>query len=427
MTGFADHKPALSAQQALVEACRCLFCSDAPCMKACPTGIDVAQFIRKIATGNLHGSARTIFDANILGMSCARVCPVEVLCEGACVLHKLGHRPIDIGRLQRHATDAAFEAGERFFTPGPDSGRRVALVGGGPASLAAAHELRRWGHRVTLFERRPSLGGLNATGVAPHKLRAERAREEAAWVLDIGGIEVKTGVTVGREMTYEALEGGFDAVFLGLGLGGDVALGVPGESLPGVTGALEWIEQLKLGRVDVTGVQRCLVVGGGNTAIDAAREARALGIAEVTLMYRGPSGSMGGYAHEWAAASARGVLGHWQAVPLAFEGDGRVQGVRWARTDARKQPVVGIQHTQAVDLVLVAVGRRGLLGSLPLLPGLRLEAGRLLTDADGYTGRPKWYAGGDCRNGGREVVDAVADGKRAARAIHAFLDGAQHG
>ncbi len=423
---FEDFKGQYTRDQATVEANRCLFCSDAPCVKVCPTHIEIPQFIRKIATDNVKGSARTIFEANILGMSCARVCPVEVLCVGACVYNAMGVPPVQIGKLQRYSTDVAYDAKWRFFEAGPDSGKRVALVGAGPASLACAHELRRHGHAVTIFEKRSAIGGLNATGVAPYKMKADRAAEEAAWVLGIGGVEVKTGVAVGTDVSFEQLEQQHDAVFFGAGLGSDTKLGVPGEDLPGVSGAVEWIEQMKLSRVPTDGVKHCLVVGGGNTAVDVVREACGLGIPRVTMLYRGTQAKMSGYAHEWKAALPEGGRADWQAVVTRFEGDGRVERVHCARLDAKKQPIAGSDFVVEADLVLVAIGQSKLGALLSGLEGIALESGCVVTDEHGCTGRKGWFAGGDCRNGGKEVVNAAAEGKAAALAIHAYLSGGSH-
>lgn len=422
-SAFEDFKPEYSPDQARIEANRCLFCSDAPCVQACPTKIDVPQFIRKIATGNVKASARTIFDANILGMSCARVCPVEVLCVGDCVYNQMGVPPIQIGKLQRYATDRAFEQGWRFFEAGPDSGKKVALVGAGPASLAAAHELRRFGHACTIFEKRALAGGLNTTGVAPYKMRADKSIEEVDWVLGIGGIELRTGTEVGSSPTFAELERDHDAVFFGAGLGPDTALGVPGESLPGVHGAVEYVERLKLGTVPLQGVRRAVVVGGGNTAIDCVRELLGLGVADVVLLYRGQQDKMSGYAHEWSAAREESARAMFQVTPVAFEGDGRVQSVRAVRTDASKRPIPGSELVLPADLVLVAIGQSKLGQLLSELDGVRLERGRVLVDEHGRMGRKGWFAGGDCANGGKEVVNAAAEGKRAARAIHRYLMG----
>jgi glutamate synthase (NADPH/NADH) small chain len=420
---FADFKAEYTPDQAVVEANRCLFCSDAPCTKICPTHIDVPQFIRKIATGNIKGSARTIFDANILGMSCARVCPVEVLCVGSCVFNDMGVPPIQIGKLQRYATDRAFVEDWRFFEAGPDTGKSVGLIGAGPASLAAAHELRRFGHACTIYEKRPVSGGLNTTGVAPYKMRADRSVEEVRWILDIGGIEVKTGVEVGGALSFEAIEKQHDAVFVGVGLGADTRLGVPGEDLGGVFGAVDFIEKMKLDRVSLESVNHVLVIGGGNTAIDCVREALGLGAPVVSLVYRGTEDHMSGYEHEWSAAREEGARAVFQTLPVAFEGEGRVQRMQAIHVDAQKKAVAGSEFTIEADLVLVAIGQSKLGALLGKLDGIRVEGGRVVVDEHGATGRAGWYAGGDAANGGKEVVNAAAEGKAAARGIHRYLSG----
>ena len=422
-TVFEDFKPPFTQAQALAEANRCLFCADAPCVTACPTGIEVPQFIRKIATGNLRGSAKTIFEANILGMSCARVCPVEVLCVGACVHDRQGVPPIQIGKLQRFATDHAFEQGWRFFEAGADTGKSVALVGAGPASLACAHELRRHGHRCTIYEKRDVVGGLNTTGVAPYKMKAERSDEEARWVLGIGGIEVRTGVAIGDALGWADLQREHDAIFIGVGLGPDSVLGVPGEDLPGVHGAVSAIERIKLGHFDVAMVRRAVVVGGGNTAIDAVRELIGLGVPEVTMLYRGAEEQMSGYAHEWAAAKVEGARAQWRVQPLAFAGAERVERVRCARLGADKRPIAGEELEVAADLVLVAIGQGKLAALVAGLEGVRTDRGRIVVDAEQATGLAGVFAGGDCANGGKEVVNAAAEGKAAARTMHRYLMG----
>jgi dihydropyrimidine dehydrogenase (NAD+) subunit PreT len=421
-TSFGDFKPAYGTDQALAEANRCLFCHDAPCQHACPTNIDIAQFIRKIATDNVKGSARTIFDSNILGLSCARVCPVEVLCVGACVHNEHGQPPIQIGKLQRYATDIAVDAGWRFFTAGVPTGRHVGLVGGGPASLACAHELRRFGHACTIYEKRAFLGGLNTTGVAPYKMRLDAAAREVDWVLGIGGIEVRTGVTLDA-VSIAQMASRHDALFLGLGLGADSRLGIPGEDLPGVEGAVAFIDAMKTGRVDVSGVTRAAVVGGGNTAVDAVRELKGLGIPRVRLVYRGEESAMSGYVHEWDAAKVEGIEAVWRAQPVAFEGSTRVERIRCGRTGPDKRVIPGEELTFDVDLVLVATGQAKLGALVEGLPAVRVERGRIVVDDEGYTGHPGVWAGGDCANGGKEVVNAAAEGKAAARSIHRLLMG----
>lgn len=416
---FADAKPAYTPAQAVIEAERCHQCHDAPCVSACPTAIDIPGFIRRIATGNARGAAGTIFASNVLGMSCARVCPVEVLCLGHCVYHEQGLPPIPIGRLQRYATDAAFAAGWTFFQRAPETGRTVALIGAGPASLACAHRLSVLGHRCVVLEKRPLPGGLNTTGVAPHKMRADRALAEVDWVLSVGGIELRTGVEV---TDPEALEREYDAVFVGVGLGEDARLGVPGEDLPGIFGAVDFIERLKLGTVSLAGVGSAAVIGGGNTAVDAARELRTLGVPRVRLVYRGDESAMSGYAHEWDGAKKEGAEAVWNAVPVAFEGDGAVRRIRCAVTRDRR-PVPGEEFVVEADRVLLAIGQAKLGEVFGRLPGIALDRGRVVVDADGFTGRRGWYAGGDCANGGKEVVNAAAEGRRAADAIHRHLQG----
>ena len=420
---FDDFKPAYAPRQATVEANRCLYCEGAPCITACPTAINIPEFIRKIATGNVKGSARTIFDANIFGMSCARVCPVEVLCVGDCVYNEMGVPPIEIGKLQRYATDVAFDEGWRFFEAGPDTGKRVALIGGGPASVAAAHELRRLGHGATIFEKRDVLGGLNTTGVAPYKLRADRSVEEIDWVLAIGGIEIKLGVEIGKDVTFAQLEADYDAVFIALGLGPDNWLQAQGENLDGVEGAIDFIERMKLGTVDVDDVETAVVIGGGNTAIDMVRELIGLGIRIVYMLYRGVEDKMSGYMHEWHAARTEAARAVWNAQPVGFEGEGRVSGVRYVHLDADKKPIAGSEETLDCQLAVLAIGQSKLGELFGDLDGITLDRGRLVVDEDGYTGRPGVYAAGDCANGGMEVVNAVGEAKRAVAAIDRLLRG----
>lgn len=421
-TVFDDFKPAYTEAQAKVEANRCLYCHDAPCVQACPTSINIPEFIRKIATDNVRGSAKTIFDQNILGMSCARVCPVEVLCVGDCVYNDMGVPPIQIGKLQRFSTDRAFDEKWTYYEAGPDTDKSVALVGGGPASLAAAHELRRLGHACTIYEKRSVLGGLNTTGVAPYKMKADRSMEEVQWLLSIGGIEVKTGVSIPDDIDFTTLEKDHDAVFLGLGLGPDTLLDLAGKELAQVQGAVEFIEGMKLEQLDLKDVKRALIIGGGNTAIDAVREAIGLGIPEVTMVYRGREQKMSGYLHEWDAAKQEGARAAWQTQPVGFEQEGgRITGVKCQKMDDDKKLIDGTEHVLAADLVLLAIGQSKLAHLVDGLDGIETKWGRVVVDDTGATGRAGYYAGGDCINGGKEVVNAAADGKRAALAMHDYL------
>ena len=420
---FGDYKGAYTPNQAMVEANRCLYCADAPCTQVCPTHIDIPEFIRKIATDNIRGSAKTIFESNILGMSCARVCPVEVLCVGDCVFNEMGVPPIQIGKLQRYATDIAYEEGWEFFEAGADTGKRVALVGGGPASLACAHELRRFGHHPTIFERHDYLGGLNTDGVAPYKLKADVSAQEAAWILSIGGVDVRTGVEIGKDVAWSDLDDDFDAVFLGVGLGPDKELGTPGEELAGVERSVDWIARMKIGTIDVSGVKQAAVIGGGNTAMDCVRELLGLGVPEVWLIYRGTDENRSGYDHEWNWAKYEGAKAHWQAVPVAYEGDGKVERIRCGRLDDNKKPT-GEEFTVDADFVLLAVGQAKLGDEIAAaVDGVESEWGRLVVDESGALGRPGWFAGGDAANGAKEVVNAAAEGKLAAQSIHKYLGG----
>ncbi len=414
---LADGKPLYTPAEAVVEANRCLYCHDAPCVAACPTGIDVPTFIRRIAHENVTGAARTILSANVLGYSCSRVCPVEVLCAGACV-YNAWHRdpPIAIGRLQRYATEAAVLQGRAasLLDRAPANGRRVACVGAGPASLACAAYLAVEGFAVTIYEKRPLAGGLNTSGVAPYKMPADDALAEVEFVRSLG-VEIRTGIEVTTGPTAEALVREFDAVFLGPGLGVDAKLGVPGEDGHGVVGAVAWIERMKLGPEGLpAGVRRAVVIGGGNTAIDAARELAGLGVPFVSMLYRRTTKDMSGYAHELEQARRAGVVLVERAVPAAFVRDaaGVLTGV-----------TLQSGETHRCELAVVAIGQARLNELAECFPGVELDArGSLVADPlTGATGHPKVFAGGDAMRGGELVVTAVQDGKRAARGICAAL------
>jgi glutamate synthase (NADPH/NADH) small chain len=413
---IADGKPAYSEGEAIAEATRCLFCHDAPCVTACPTGIDIPGFIRKIATGNVRGSARRILSANLLGYSCARVCPVEVLCVGACVYNDW-HRtpPIQIGRLQRFATETLLDAGQatKLFSRAPAKGKKVVCVGGGPASLAAAGYLALEGVDVTVLEARALAGGLNTTGVAPYKMHAEGALAEVEFIRSLG-VTIREGVEVGKDVDITSLLADFDAVFVGIGLGADATLGIPGEKGPGVVGATAWIEKMKLERgADLSLPVAAVVIGGGNTAIDAARELARLGVAEVTLAYRRGEADMSGYAHELEGARKDGVRFLEHAVPKGF-----------ARDAAGALKALELADGRSIEagLAIVAIGQAKLADLARRFPDVELDKrGSIVVDeASGRTGNPRIFAGGDAL-GGELVVTAVQDAKRAARGICAAL------
>jgi glutamate synthase (NADPH/NADH) small chain len=422
---FVEKNPPLSPTEAHREATRCLYCSDAPCIKACPTGIDIPTFIRKIAAGHPRGAARTILGANLLGASCARVCPVEVLCEGSCVFTTDDRPAIPIGRLQRFAMENG--GGPSMLPKAPPTGRSVGLVGAGPASLACAGTLALLGHSPVLYEKRPLPGGLNTTGVAPYKLPTADALAEAEAILALG-VDLRTGVEIGRDVTGRDLLQRHDAVFLGPGLGPDSTLRIPGEEGPGVIGAVEWIERMKRAADSTLASARAaVVIGGGNTAVDAARELRGLGVRFVTLAYRRSAADMRAYEHEASAARREGVVVLESVSPVEFlrEG-GRLVAVRLVATEGGR-PTTREVATIRADLVVLAIGQARLVDLLRQFDGVECDArGRIVVDPEtGRTGNPRVFAGGDAVNGGAEVVNAVAEGQQAARAIDRLLAAAE--
>ena len=420
---FGDLHPAFDRQAAIPEANRCLFCFDAPCMGACPTHIDVPRFIKKIANDNLRGSAQTILEANVLGASCSRACPVEVLCEGACVLHRYNREPIHIGLLQRYAMDAFHAPGTNLpFTPAANTGRKVALIGAGPASLACAAELRRAGHAAHIYDARPLPGGLNSYGIAEYKLPLAESLREIDMIARLG-VEFHFDTTVDAAMLAE-LEASHDAVFVGAGLGAIHRLGVAGEELDGVTNALDLVAGYKDG--SITSVpERVAVIGAGNTAIDAAIASVRLGATEVYMIYRRGPEQMSAFSFEYDHAKQEGVRFHWNRYITAIEGAGKVESIRVgaleALDDGSLVPVAGDEFPVAVGMVVLAIGQATHTGFLAAA-GLQLDRGRIVIErATGQTSKANFFAGGDCTNGGREVVDAVADGKRAGLGLVAFL------
>jgi dihydropyrimidine dehydrogenase (NAD+) subunit PreT len=421
-TRFTDFKAAWSADQAMAEAHRCLYCFDAPCIAKCPSAVNVPEFIRRITTGNLQSAAELILADNPLGMSCARVCPVEVLCSGSCVLPDMGLPAVQIGRLQRYVTDLALDQGWVFGERAPSTGKRVALVGAGPAALACAWYLGRLGHQCVIFEKDRLLGGLNTTAIAPYKMKADRAIQEAQYLVEHSGAEVRFGVEVGVDLAWDELESQFDAVFVGVGLGPDRLMKrLPGSDLGGIEGAVEFIGQLKTSEIDLTGLQRAVVIGGGNTAVDLTRELLGLGVSVVTLVYRREQGDMKGYQHEWEQAVKGGAKAHWRTTPVAFVGRGAVEGIQCVRLSEDLVPIDGSDFVVPAERVFVAIGQSRLGDLLEKVPGIEAPGGLVKVDEQGFTGRPGWYAGGDCVNGGKEVVNAAAEGKAAAQAIHQHI------
>jgi len=423
---FADLHPPLGAAKADVEANRCLYCYDAPCVRACPTGIDIPRFIHQIRTGNLDGSARTILSANILGGTCARACPTEVLCEQACVLNAGEDAPIPIGALQRHAVDHRLaQGGAHPFVRAAASGKRIAVIGAGPAGLAFAHRAALLGHAVTIFDAKPKPGGLNEYGLAAYKMTDNFAQREVDFVLGVGGIELRHGHALGQQVQLAQLRREFDAVFLGVGLRGNNGLGVPGESLAGVRDAIDFIAELRQApdKSQVAIGNEVVVIGGGNTAIDAAVQARRLGARRVTLAYRRGGTQMGATTWEQELARSNGVIMELWALPTAITGTGHVSGITCERTQMRDGRLVGTGETFhiAADSVLKAIGQNLLAEELA---ALERAHGKIHVDAQLRTSLEGVYAGGDCIVSGLDLtVQAVEDGKRAAHSVDAWLRG----
>jgi len=429
---FAEIAPAMNPRQAAVEAARCLFCFDAPCTLACPTHIDVPSFIKKISTGNLRGSGRVILEANILGHSCGRICPTEVLCEGACVMHEKGAKPIEIGRLQRYAVDYILDHNVQLFRAGPPNGKTIACLGAGPASLACAAELAKAGYRVVVFDRNELAGGLNTYGIAAYKTRAKDSLREVDLVRNLG-VEFRQKTAVGSDISFAQLEAEFDAIFIGLGLGETWDLELPGERLEGVYGAMEFIEATKVQPfADVPVGRRVACIGAGNTAIDVVTAAKRLGAEVVHLFYRRGESDMPAFGYEYELAKLDGVVFHWFVQPLRIIGDaGRVAALECIRTRVepgdragrfQPVPVPGTEFRLDVDMVVGAIGQKPVTHILRAVSGIEVRAnGTVAVNDRHHTGHPKYFAGGDCVNGGKEVVDAVAEGMAAARGIDAWL------
>jgi glutamate synthase (NADPH/NADH) small chain len=425
---FGDLHPPLSRHEALVEADRCYFCYDAPCQQACPTSIDIPLFIREIASDNPLGAARTILEDNIMGGMCARVCPTETLCQEACVREAAEGKPVRIGLLQRYATDAIMETGRNPFTRAAPTGKRIAVVGAGPAGLSCAHALAVAGHEVTVFEAREKPAGLNEYGIAAYKTPGGFAQREVEFILSIGGIAVKHGVALGRDIDLAGLRRDYDAVFLGLGLAAVNKLGLAGEgALAHVRDAVDYIAQLRqaedLATLPVG--RRVVVIGGGMTAVDVAVQSKLLGAELVTIVYRRGQEHMKASGFEQDLAQTHGVLIRTWARPVALEGHGdEVSGVVFERTREENGRLVGAGESFRIeaDMVFSAIGQLLTPASFGGEAALEGRDGRILVDAERRTSLSGVWAGGDCIHGGQDLtVGAVEDGKQAARSIDAAL------
>lgn len=429
-TAFSDLAPPLTARQAVVESARCLYCYDAPCVNACPSEIDIPSFIHRISDDNLQGAAERILSANILGGSCARVCPTEILCQQACVRNNAQEcAPVLIGQLQRYALDNAHFAAHPFQRS-PATGKRIAVVGAGPAGLSCAHRLALHGHEVVVFEAREKAGGLNEYGIARYKLVDDYAQREVQFLLGVGGIEIRHGQRLGDNLNLGELREQYDAVFLGLGLNAVRELGLADEDAPGMLAATDYIRELRqtddLSQLPLA--ERCLVIGAGNTAIDMAVQMSRLGARDVNLVYRRGVADMGATDHEQAIAKADQVRMHTWARPEAvlLDGQGRVRGMRFVRTAVVEGRLSDTDETfeLAADAIFKAIGQRFDHAGLadPTAAQLARDGERIRVDAQMCTSLPGVYAGGDCTALGQDLtVQAVQHGKLAAEAIHAQL------
>jgi len=431
---FCDKTPPLNLKTAQVEASRCYYCYDAPCIRACPTEIDIPSFIRKIGNGNIRGAAVDILSSNVMGGTCARVCPVETLCQQACVRESSESKPVAIGQLQRFATDEFFKTGEQIFKRAPSNGRKVAVIGAGPAGLSCAHRLATLGYAVTIFEGREKSGGLNEYGLAPYKVTDGFVQKEVDYILGVGGIEVKNGMYLGRDITLEQLKKDYQAVFLGIGLSDVNSLGIPGEELPGVLDAAKFIETIRQSKdLSLLPVGRnVVVIGGGNTAVDISIQMKKLGAEFVTMVYRRGEEQMGATVEERRLAQKNGVLIKTWAKPSRIEGDSRGASeieLEYTRLDPQGKLVgSGRFFKLKADQVFKAIGQTLKARELEKTTGLKILGGKIAVNDDFETNLPGVYAGGDCIAKGVDLtVTSVQHGKLAALAMHRKLEGRNDG
>ncbi len=427
---FSDLHPALDRHEALVASDRCYFCHDAPCVTACPSDIDIPMFIRQISTGNALGAAKTIFDQNIMGGMCARVCPTETLCEQACVRELAEGKPVKIGQLQRFATDEAMIQNKQFFKRGKSTGKKIAIVGGGPAGLSCAHRLAVHGHDVTIFDSRKKPGGLNEYGIAAYKSVDDFARKEVEYITAIGGIEIITSKKVGKDLSLEKLQNDYDAVFLGMGLSGVNDLGLKHKNADGMESAVDFIADLRQAKSKekLAVGRKVVVIGGGMTAIDCAVQAKLLGAEEVTICYRRGQEHMNASPFEQELAAAKGVsIRHWVMPHKIKAPKGKVSGIELEYTELKSGKLVGTGKRLKLeaDQIFSAIGQTLIADDLDgAAKSIRMDNGKIAVDTEGKTSLAGVWAGGDCTNQGEDLtVTAVAQGRDAAESIHLALSG----
>ncbi|MEZ4774043.1 MAG: NAD(P)-dependent oxidoreductase [Bacteroidia bacterium] len=423
---FAHVHPLMNETQAYYESSRCLYCYDAPCVNACPTGIDIPLFIRQIQTGNVSGAAKTIYEDNFFGFACGKVCPTDVLCEGACVYNHQDVKPIEIGRLQAFATDHVLALDKRLFTSGRPNGYRIAVIGAGPAGISCACELRMLGYEVDIFEAKNQPSGLTIYGVAPYKISNEQALAEVRWLEKQFGFHIHYDHLIESEDQLRQMEETYDAIFLGIGLGLTKSLNLPGEDLENSLGAVEFIENLRTLQHNVTTGKKVIVLGGGNTAMDAASEASRLGSEQVIIAYRRGKREMSAYSFEYELAKLVGAKGLFYVQPIEIIGTTQVEGVKFVRlsaTSGQLTPIPGSEFIESCDMVIRATGQEKQVHFLERIKDLKWDgSGRIEIDTLTFqTGNPRYFAAGDAVNGGAEVVNAVAEGKKAAKGIHDYL------
>jgi len=430
---FEELTPPFNRNSASAEAFRCLFCYDAPCIKACPTHIDIPTFIKKILTGNTLGSAKTIYESNWLPLTCAKACPVDDLCEGACVLNEKGEKPIEIGRLQRYAVEYYLNTdNETLFGQNPINNKSIGIIGSGPAGLACGAELALLGYKVEIYESDNIPGGLNTWGIAPYKTRQFESENEINVIKKLG-VKFNTGITIGESVSIEDLLDKHDAIFIGIGLGESEKLNIPGENLKGVSGALQFIREIKKEKWSYVNVGKSVaVIGAGNTSIDAATEAKRLGAEEVMIIYRRSEDEMPANDFEYELAKSDGIVFKFLTSPTEIIGNETVNALRCVRMElgeiderGRRKPV-SIPDSEfdiPIDMVITALGQSFNSNLISQFPDVDVSNGRVIVNPKSFqTGNPKIFAGGDCINGGKEVVNAAYDGKNAAHGIDKFIN-----